>query len=87
MTARPGFAWESAVGVADRSTGASMTLDHRFRIASVTKLFVAVAVLQLVQERALDLDREVDLIDGGVTVRQLLRSSSRTGRTRSIAGT
>ncbi len=53
-----------------------MTLDHRFRIASVTKTFVAVAVLQLVQEGALELDREVGLIDGGVTVRQLLNHTS-----------
>ena len=53
-----------------------MTLEHRFRIASVTKLFVAVTVLQLVEEGKLELDREVGLIEGGVTLRQLLNHTS-----------
>ena len=51
-----------------------MTLEHRFRISSATKLFVAAVVLQLVDEGALALDGEVSLIDGGMTVRQLLTS-------------
>jgi D-alanyl-D-alanine carboxypeptidase len=72
----PGSSWEAAAGVADVSTGAPMTLEHRFRIASVTKLFVAAVVLQLVDEGALSLDAEVDLIDGGPTVRQLLNHTS-----------
>src|SRR5262245_53184011 len=53
-----------------------MTLDHRFRIASVTKVFVATVVLQLVDERGLLLDGEVDVIEGGVTLRQLLNHTS-----------
>ena len=68
--------WEKAAGVADLSTGAPMTPDDRFRIASVTKLFTAAVVLQLVDEGALQLDREVDSIEGGVTVRQLLNHTS-----------
>jgi D-alanyl-D-alanine carboxypeptidase len=72
----PGSSWEEAAGVADLSSGAPMTLEHRFRIASVTKLFVAAVVLQLVDEGALSLDGEVDLIEGGVTVRQLLNHTS-----------
>ena len=76
VAARPGFSWERAVGTADRSSGAPMTLEHRFRIASVTKLFVATVVLQLVDEGAFELDGEVGLIEGGVTVRQLLNHTS-----------
>jgi D-alanyl-D-alanine carboxypeptidase len=53
-----------------------MTLEHRFRIASVTKLFVATVVLQLVDEGAFELDGEVGLIEGDVTVRQLLNHTS-----------
>jgi D-alanyl-D-alanine carboxypeptidase len=68
--------WEKAAGVADLSTGAPMTLDHRFRISSATKLFVVAVVLQLVDEGALALDAEVSLVDGGVTVRQLLNHTS-----------
>ena len=76
VAARPGFSWERAVGVADLASGAPMTLEHRFRIASVTKLFVATAVLQLVDEGAFELDGEVGLIGGGVTVRHLLNHTS-----------
>ena len=42
----------------------------------MTKLFVATAVLQLVDEGAFELDGEVGLIEGGVTVRQLLNHTS-----------
>ena len=63
------------MGSADLSTGTPMTLDHRFRIASVTKLFVATVVLQLVDEGAFSLDDEVDLIEGP-TIRQLLNHTS-----------
>src|SRR5438093_13297635 len=74
--AAPGVSWEKAAGIADLSTGAAMKAEHRFRIASVTKLFVAAVVLQLVDEGALALDDEVGLIAGGVTVRQLLNHTS-----------
>jgi D-alanyl-D-alanine carboxypeptidase len=53
-----------------------MTPDRRFPIASVTKLFTAAVVLQLVDEGALALDAEVGSIEGGVTVRQLLNHTS-----------
>jgi D-alanyl-D-alanine carboxypeptidase len=72
----PASSSETAAGLADLSSGAPMTLDHRFRIASVTKLFVASVVLQLVDEGALSLDSEVASIEGGVTVRQLLNHTS-----------
>jgi D-alanyl-D-alanine carboxypeptidase len=71
-----GLSWEQAAGVSDVETGAPMTLEHRFRIASVTKLFVAAVVLQLVDEGAFELDGEVGLIEGGVTVRHLLNHTS-----------
>jgi D-alanyl-D-alanine carboxypeptidase len=76
VAAGPGFSWERAAGIADAETGAALTTDHRFRIASVTKLLVAVVVLQLVDEGAFELDSEVGLINGGVTVRQLLNHTS-----------
>lgn len=72
----PDFSRVRAAGVSDVESRAPMTLEHRFRIASVTKLFVATLVLQLVDEGALALDGEVGLIDGGVTVRQLLNHTS-----------
>ena len=72
----PGSSWERATGVADAETGAPLTTDHRFRIGSVTKLFVATVVLQLVGEGALALDDEVGPIAEGVTLRQLLNHTS-----------
>jgi D-alanyl-D-alanine carboxypeptidase len=57
--------------------------DERFRIASVTKTFVAALVLQLVEERKLGLDDTVErwlpgLVPNArtITVRQLLRHTS-----------
>lgn len=76
LAADPSSTWEKAAGIADLSTGAPMTPNHRFRIASVTKLFTATVVLQLVDEGALALDAEVGSIEGGVTVRQLLNHTS-----------
>ena len=41
---------EAAAGLADVRTREALTVDHRFRIGSVTKIFVAALVLQLVAE-------------------------------------
>ena len=76
VAAGPGYSWERAAGVADAETGAGLTTEHRFRIGSVTKLFVATVVLQLVGEGALALDDEVGPIAEGVTLRQLLNHTS-----------
>jgi D-alanyl-D-alanine carboxypeptidase len=76
LAASPGFVWEGAAGLADVETEAPLTLDHRFPIASVTKLFVATVVLQLVGEGALTLDGTAGRIAEGVTVRQLLNHTS-----------
>jgi D-alanyl-D-alanine carboxypeptidase len=67
---------EEAVGVADIATGEPLTVDHRFRIGSVTKIFVGALVLQLVSEGLLDLDEEAAPFVEGVTIRQLLNHTS-----------
>ena len=72
----PGFHEEGAAGLADVETGERLTPKHRFRIASVTKIFVATVVLQLVDEGALDLDGDAAPIAEGVTIRQLLNHTS-----------
>jgi D-alanyl-D-alanine carboxypeptidase len=38
---------EAAAGSADLRTSEALTADHRFRVGSVTKIFVAALVLQL----------------------------------------
>lgn len=67
---------EAAAGVADLRTGEPLTVDHRFRIGSVTKIFVAGLVLQLVEEGALGLDGDAAPFAEGITIRQLLNHTS-----------
>ncbi|MGW6227312.1 serine hydrolase domain-containing protein [Cellulosimicrobium cellulans] len=76
--------FERAYGVASRRWGVPVGTSTRFDVASVTKLFTAVAVLQQVGEGRLGLDDRihdhVDLagttIPSGVTVRHLLTHTS-----------
>ena len=70
-------------GVSDLTTGAALHPAAKFRIGSVTKTFVATAVLQLAGEGRLSLDEPVarrlpGLLARGeqVTVRQLLNHTS-----------
>jgi D-alanyl-D-alanine carboxypeptidase len=67
---------EAAAGFADLQTGEALTPEHRFRIGSVTKIFVAALVLQLVAEGKLDLDDDAAPFAEGITVRQLLNHTS-----------
>ena len=48
-----------AGGVADLATGRALTVDDPARIASVSKLVVAIAVMRLVEAGKLDLDADV----------------------------
>jgi CubicO group peptidase (beta-lactamase class C family) len=48
-----------ASGLADRASGRSLTIDDPVRIASITKLHVALGVMRLVEQGKLDLDRDV----------------------------
>ncbi|MER5771948.1 serine hydrolase domain-containing protein [Streptomyces sp. NPDC001985] len=84
---KDGRVWKGAAGVGNRETGAPRGKNDRFRIASITKTFVATVLLQLEAEGRLDLDDTVErhlpgLVtgngnDGGrITVRQLLNHTS-----------
>ncbi len=73
--------WLGASGTRELGGTVGVTTNARFRVASITKIFVAVTVLQLVEERRLGLDDVVAqyLPDGGVgsvTIRQLLNHTS-----------
>jgi D-alanyl-D-alanine carboxypeptidase len=80
-----------AAGLDDRATGAALSPDAGFRIASNTKTFTAAAILRLVEQGALALDdpiadrlapETVDALRAGgyrpdaITVRQLLLHTS-----------
>jgi CubicO group peptidase (beta-lactamase class C family) len=74
----------SAVGMASRSWGVPNRLETQFRVGSVSKMFTAVAVLQLVGQGRLSLADGIKqllpsanlTIDAGVTVRHLLTMTS-----------
>lgn len=74
--------WKGAAGYADLEAQRPMQPADRFRIASITKTFVAAVVLQLDQEGALDIEDPLDTwlpgpFDGkGVTLRHLLGHQS-----------
>jgi len=62
----PGERIEAAAGYADPDNAVPLTPDTPFRIASVTKTFVAVAALRLVEQGRLELDAPVGpLLDPG----------------------
>ncbi|MGW1953039.1 serine hydrolase domain-containing protein [Streptomyces sp. NPDC001920] len=72
----------AATGVADRTTGRTLSNTDRFRIGSVTKIFSAVVLLQLADEKKLKLDAPVNrylpglLPDDRITVRHVLSHRS-----------
>ncbi len=73
---------DRAFGVASLETGEPMTTDHHFRIASITKPFVAVVLLQMADEGKVDLDDPVSkYLDGvpdgeNITLRMLAQHTS-----------
>jgi D-alanyl-D-alanine carboxypeptidase len=75
--------WRGVSGVAELGTARPVPVNGRFRIASVTKTYVATVVLQLVGEGRLGLDDTLDRWLPGIvpnsdriTVRQLLQHTS-----------
>ncbi len=80
--------WQQALGLADVETAEAATVEHAFRIGSITKTFTAVCVMQLRQEGLVDLDTPlrtyVPEAPTGPTVRQAL--SHLTGIQREVPG-
>jgi len=88
---RLGLTWEGAAGVADPASGEPMTPDRPVLVASITKTFVAAAILRRWEEGRLGLDDPiagrlspelVDLLRGdgydpeAITLRHLLTHTS-----------
>ncbi|WZH37369.1 MAG: serine hydrolase [Microbacterium enclense] len=79
----PGGRFEEPLGVSDKSTGAPLTVDDHLRIGSITKTMTVTLVLQLVDDKLVDLDAPIrtylpELPDAwkDVTVRQLAEMRS-----------
>ncbi|SDS82483.1 D-alanyl-D-alanine carboxypeptidase [Friedmanniella luteola] len=76
-----GTTWVGASGSPERGSATPVSTSASFRTASITKVFVAVVTLQLVEEGRLRLDDPVarylpDVSAGRVTVRELLNHTS-----------
>ena len=80
------MSWQG--GLADHSTRQAITAETRFRVASLNKMFTAVAVLQLVQAGKLGLDERIaqhlpdypgEEAAGNITVGQLLNHTAGLG--------
>ena len=61
VVTREGVAYQTAVGEADPFNDVAMTVDTRFRIASMTKPIISVAVMQLVERGVINLNDPVGL--------------------------
>jgi len=79
--------WSGAAGMANVETGEAMRPDSKFGIGSITKTFVSVVVLQLVEEGILSLDDTLSKVlpvqtagkfagSDRITVRMLLNHTS-----------
>jgi CubicO group peptidase (beta-lactamase class C family) len=84
---RKGVVFSEAVGRAEITPLRPLTVDTPMRVASISKLVVAIAVMRLVEEGRLDLDADVSKYlgwklrnpaypDKAVTLRQLLSHTS-----------
>jgi D-alanyl-D-alanine carboxypeptidase len=76
-----GPTWVGASGTLEQAGSVPVTTEARFRIASITKVFVSVVVLQLVEEGKLQLDDPLShhlpaYPAQNVTIRQLLNHTS-----------
>ena len=84
LIARDGVpVFRKAFGLANREWGIANAPDAEFRIGSITKQFMALAILQLAEDRKLSLDDPIStFIDGAppawskITVRHLLTHTS-----------
>ncbi|WP_338225003.1 serine hydrolase domain-containing protein [Algoriphagus confluentis] len=84
------LSWSGAAGINDLSIGDSLYVEQTFRIASVTKTFVAAAILRLMEKGALSLEDPIskhissehaqilaqDYPIDQITIRQILRHSA-----------
>jgi CubicO group peptidase (beta-lactamase class C family) len=73
--------YQSSVGYADFSRKEKVTQDNTFPIASISKLFTSIAVMQLKEKGKLSLDDKVktilpEFIYDNITIRQLLSHTS-----------
>ncbi len=68
LVRQSGVEWAGGVGLADRDRGTPVTADTHFRAGSISKTFVAMALVQLSENAELDLDAPVSDVAPGVQI-------------------
>ncbi|MDZ7716361.1 MAG: serine hydrolase domain-containing protein [Balneolaceae bacterium] len=63
--------WSGGIGYAKFDQKTSVTSDHLFRIGSVSKTFIALGIMKLVQEQKLSLDAEVQKLVPEIEIKNL----------------
>jgi CubicO group peptidase (beta-lactamase class C family) len=63
-----GVEWEGGIGYADRDRQTPVTADTHFRVGSISKTFVAIALVQLAEDGVVRLDDAVEDIAPEITI-------------------
>jgi CubicO group peptidase (beta-lactamase class C family) len=71
-----GVEWAGGVGLADRDTGAPVTADTHFRVGSISKTFVAMALVQQYEDDAMDIEAPVSELAPQVAIDNRWNASS-----------
>jgi CubicO group peptidase (beta-lactamase class C family) len=70
-----GVEWAGGVGLADRDQGIPITGDTHFRVGSISKTFVAIALVQQYEDDALDLEAPVAEVAPKIAIQNPFRAS------------
>ena len=57
-----GVEWEGGIGLADRDRGTPVTADTHFRVGSISKSFIAIAMVQMYYDDLVELEATVDSV-------------------------
>lgn len=69
LVRQSGVEWAGGIGLADRDRGTPVTAETHFRAGSISKTFIAMALVQLYETTDLDLDAPVsEVVDPGVDI-------------------
>src|SRR5512147_2916781 len=69
LVERDRIIWAGGVGKADRAAGRDVTADTLFRVGSISKTFVALALARLQEEHRIDLDATLQSLAPELPVR------------------
>jgi CubicO group peptidase (beta-lactamase class C family) len=75
LVRRDGVEWAGGVGHADRDARTPVTAETHFRVGSISKSFVAMALVQLYEAGEVDLESPIEEVDPGLAIDNPWRST------------